>query len=505
MSWSEFPDDQLEPGNQTELVAFDELNRQKDDGGVLQGFPDDIPIDLVSAFEGQEESMTRFMLIRSMGIEHLQLLTKSEETNWEILFQTAYEGEHSEDEIVAFILEQWDLGENDRAQEYERLETSLQHIPIPEINLVRGDDPKKYINQQIRNKPDSGELPRRLDHLVSQMENYVHWTVYNQYTTDIVELFAQPLPANVIPVLRKGGIKGVDLFIQIEGKILPFDIKQTHIMAGDANNYFDKYDLIEKGDENSSFNIRDNAEGDVIEINMIKEALKQENKRRNNLRKEMSINIENLSKKHYKQLNSVPTLTDLKHKHGKAYVDEMIDYLRLYGDENPGVVEQIEHAIRQFQSLPKPKTQQAFKDEFGATGDAIKAPILEFIASSPKGLQDTERIIENRERIVKELKDDRSKIEWMNMVEQGATLFRNNNRIFVFLLIEGRVGNEDYAKVLKRNTQQITSELFKHLENITLESLNSNNYIYDKGSDKDGPYTGALTTSILITGQYSSE
>ena len=93
----------------------------------------------------------------------------------------------------------------------------------------------------------------------------------------------------------------------------------------------------------------------------------------------------------------------------------------------------------------------------------------------------------------------------MNMVEQGAPLFRNNNRIFVFLLIEGRVGNEDYAKVLKRNTQQITSELFKHLENITLESLNSNNYIYDKGSDNDGPYTGALTTSILITGQYSSE
>ena len=295
MSWSEFPNDQLEPGNQTELVAFDELNRQKDDGGVLQGFPDDIPIDLVSAFEGQEESMTRFMLIRSMGIEHLQLLTKSEETNWEILFQTAYEGEHSEDEIVAFILEQWDLGENDRAQEYERLETSLQHIPIPEINLVRGDDPKKYINQQIRNKPDSGELPRRLDHLVSQMENYVHWTVYNQYTTDIVELFALPLPANVIPVLRKGGIKGVDLFIQIEGKILPFDLKHTHIMAGDANNYFDKYDLIEKGDENSSFNIRDNAEGDVIEIDMIKEALKQENMRRKNLRKEMSINIENLN------------------------------------------------------------------------------------------------------------------------------------------------------------------------------------------------------------------
>ena len=181
MSLFDYYDNQLQTSDQTELVAFDELNRQKDNDGVLKAFPDDIPIDLVSAYEGQEESMTRFMLIRSMGKEHLQLLTGSKETNWEILFQTAYDGENSEDEIVAFILEQWDLGEIDRALEYERLETSLQHIPIPTINLVRGDDPKKYINQQIRNKPEADELPRRLDHLVSQMENYVHWTVYNQY------------------------------------------------------------------------------------------------------------------------------------------------------------------------------------------------------------------------------------------------------------------------------------------------------------------------------------
>ena len=58
------------------------------------------------------------------------------------------------------------------------------------------------------------------------------WSYYNQTANDIIELFFLQHPA-VLPTLRK--IHDIDFFIKIDGKIIPFDLKFTHI----SDSYFD--------------------------------------------------------------------------------------------------------------------------------------------------------------------------------------------------------------------------------------------------------------------------
>ena len=58
------------------------------------------------------------------------------------------------------------------------------------------------------------------------------WSYYNQTANDIIELFFLQHPA-VLPTLRK--IHDIDFFIKIDGRIIPFDLKFTHI----SDSYFD--------------------------------------------------------------------------------------------------------------------------------------------------------------------------------------------------------------------------------------------------------------------------
>lgn len=83
------------------------------------------------------------------------------------------------------------------------------------------------------------------------------WSYYNQTSNDIIELFFLKHPF-VIPTLRK--IHDIDFFLKINGEIIPFDLKFTHI----SDSYFD---LASQGivrDENEAahddFYINENSE-----------------------------------------------------------------------------------------------------------------------------------------------------------------------------------------------------------------------------------------------------
>lgn len=68
--------------------------------------------------------------------------------------------------------------------------------------------------------------------LLPRIRQYSLWSYFNQTSNDIIELFFLKNPA-VIPTLRK--IHDIDFFIKIDNKILPFDLKFTHI----SDKYFD--------------------------------------------------------------------------------------------------------------------------------------------------------------------------------------------------------------------------------------------------------------------------
>ena len=103
------------------------------------------------------------------------------------------------------------------------------------------------------------------DVMLPRIRQYSLWSYYNQTSNDIIELFFLKHPA-VIPTLRK--IHDIDFFLKIDERIIPFDLKFTHI----SDSYFDlaSQGIIRNDDLTNPDNFSINPVSDNSEIKRIK-------------------------------------------------------------------------------------------------------------------------------------------------------------------------------------------------------------------------------------------
>ena len=200
---------------------------------------------------------TRFLLIRSLDKEHLKeiisMYSENEPTgSIKFLTKQAYETNITIEQLLKYIEEKRTTLISTREQELEGLSNILSQIPIVTCG-VRNDKIDDIVKGFVRNKTIKSYnlLLEELDSsLLQRVRQYCLWSYYNQTANDIIELFFLKHP-KVIPTLRK--IPNIDFFLKIEDKILPFDLKFTHISDQAREGYFD---LVSQG-VNSNHSIFD--------------------------------------------------------------------------------------------------------------------------------------------------------------------------------------------------------------------------------------------------------
>ena len=187
---------------------------------------------------------TRFLLIRSLdkpNLKDLIELYSTEDTmgNFEQLMKKVYNSSITINQLLDYIETKRQHLIQEREAELEHLDTVL--IDFPVVNCgVRNDKVDDIVKAVVRNKSlkTLHELELEIDRsMLPRIRQYTLWSYYNQTANDIIELFLLKHPS-VIPTLRK--IHDIDFFINLNGEIIPFDLKFTHI----SDDYFD---LISQG------------------------------------------------------------------------------------------------------------------------------------------------------------------------------------------------------------------------------------------------------------------
>lgn len=206
------------------MPGFESLFREFENTNDLCKFCEDYQKNDVS---------TRFLLIRSLDKSHLveiinRHIGETVEKNLPILMKTVYES----DVTIRQLLDHIETKRQDliatRETEMFGLEKILANIPIVHCG-VRNDKVEDLVKALVRNKTIKTieELECEIDNVVlPRIRQYTLWSYYNQTANDRIELFLLRHPS-VIPTLRK--IRGIDFFVKVEGRIIPFDLKITHI------------------------------------------------------------------------------------------------------------------------------------------------------------------------------------------------------------------------------------------------------------------------------------
>ena len=181
----------------------------------------------------ENDAATRFLLIRSLDKDNLKDIIKKYSTadtkgKFPILTERAYNSSVTIDQLLSYIESQRAPLIRQREAEIEGLEELLMDFPIVSCG-VRNDNiddiVKKFVrNKSLKNMDDFYEMLD--DYTLLRIRQYIMWSYYNQTANDIVELFLLRHPY-VIPTLRK--IHDIDFFLKLDGKIIPFDLKFTHI------------------------------------------------------------------------------------------------------------------------------------------------------------------------------------------------------------------------------------------------------------------------------------
>lgn len=212
------------------MATFDELYTEFENTNNV--------CDFYSKYEAASVS-TRFLLIRSLDKDNLRDIIEEYSSNEPIgrirdLTKTAYNSSVTIPQLLEYI-------ESKRASLIKEREEELQGLPdvlsnIPIVNCgVRNDKVDDIVKGFVRNKSIKTyeKLIEELDeNLLQRVRQYCLWSYYNQTSNDIIELFFLK-HKKVIPTLRK--IHDIDFFIKVGNKIIPFDLKFTHI----SDSYFD--------------------------------------------------------------------------------------------------------------------------------------------------------------------------------------------------------------------------------------------------------------------------
>ncbi len=187
----------------------------------------------------ENDVATRFLLIRSLDKPDLKYIVtnfsdQTDDGNFEILTKKAFESSVTISQLLEYIESKRAELIRSREAELEGLSDVLADFPIVNCG-VRNDKVDDIVKAFVRNKSlkTIDELFSELDNsLLPRIRQYSLWSYFNQTSNDIIELFFLKNSA-VIPTLRK--IHDIDFFIKIDGKIVPFDLKFTHI----SDSYFD--------------------------------------------------------------------------------------------------------------------------------------------------------------------------------------------------------------------------------------------------------------------------
>lgn len=224
--------------------------------------------DFYKMFEMYNDDATRYALLRSLDNNNIKKFLKDriDTSNTRKLLENAYNSDVTIDEIVKYIMSQKDVILAERKLNEDILISIVEDMDIVNCG-IRNDQVDDIIKPFVRNKDFSSidEMTDELDDkLLPRIRNYIYWSYFNQLSNDLIEnsFYSHP---SIIPTLRK--IHDIDFFIKIDNKIIPFDLKITHISDEFFNKYSEGLDDSETSDSFKSLN-NDN------EIKVIKDIYK---------------------------------------------------------------------------------------------------------------------------------------------------------------------------------------------------------------------------------------
>ena len=224
--------------------------------------------DFYKMFEMYNDDATRYALLRSLDNNNIKKFLKDriDTSNTRKLLENAYNSDVTIDEIVKYIMSQKDVILAERKLNEDILISIVEDMDIVNCG-IRNDQVDDIIKPFVRNKDFSSidEMTDELDDkLLPRIRNYIYWSYFNHLSTDLIEnsFYSHP---SIIPTLRK--IHDIDFFIKIDNKIIPFDLKITHISDEFFNKYSEGLDDSETSDSFKSLN-NDN------EIKVIKDIYK---------------------------------------------------------------------------------------------------------------------------------------------------------------------------------------------------------------------------------------
>lgn len=223
--------------------------------------------DFYLMFNTYGDDATRYALLRSLDNNNIKcfLEKKIDVSVTNDLLKNAYNSEITIDEIVNYIMSKKEEILKERRLNEDILISIVEDMDIVNCG-IRNDQVDDIIKQFVRNKGFNSlnEVTEKLDNeLLPKIRNYVHWSYFNQLSNDLIEnsFYSHP---SIIPTLRK--IHDIDFFIKIDGKIIPFDLKITHI----SDEFFNTYsEGLTKSNGEDLYTINKNS-NELKKIKMIK-------------------------------------------------------------------------------------------------------------------------------------------------------------------------------------------------------------------------------------------
>lgn len=260
--------------------------------------------DFYKMFNQYGDDAIRYALLRSLDNSTIEefIGDRIDTSSTKNLLKNAYNSNVTIEEIENYIMSKKDEILEERRFNEEILLSIVEEMDVVNCG-IRNDQVNDIIKPFVRNKNFTSleEMTTTLDNnLVPRIRNYVYWSYFNQLSNDLIEnsFYSHP---SILPTLRK--IHDIDFFIKIDNKIIPFDLKITHI----SDEFFNKYsEGLVSSDTNDSFISNENEN----EIQIIKKIYKRFKK---------ALNLPN-----YGKLSKLELLTILKEQNNDEINNNLI-------------------------------------------------------------------------------------------------------------------------------------------------------------------------------------
>lgn len=224
----------------------------------------------------KKPGFSKYILVRSLDTQHLLKLASQRKIpipnkhKTDDLYQAIYDFEVSIQDLIDFIKSEYPAVKAIRQEQEQYLSAILKDFTNVKCG-VRNDNLNDLVSGLVRDKTirSKKDLDTRIHELINNnVQEYIYWQYYNQASSDLLEHIFNDNP-NIIPTLRK--IKYIDFFIELNGEIVPFDLKVTHLSEEYYNLMKSGLNFQEDGDDN--YAVLDN-ETEIQEIKSFYKSVK---------------------------------------------------------------------------------------------------------------------------------------------------------------------------------------------------------------------------------------